>query len=204
MQIIIKGKQVPVTSQLREKIERKAQRLAHYIGEEGRVEVTIAEEKTRSMRDRFSVQVALSGESSSIHSEVSAQNVPTALDMVLDKVVAQLGKQKKRLNTVRRHQTPGVKVMALARTGEIAEIEEVEGEERVDEVLESERNEEIWSQVVEIRSLPARGMSDREVIEQMEGSGATFLPFFNEETKSVNVMYRLEQGGYGLLVPATE
>ena len=29
-------------------------------------------------------------------------------------------------------------------------------------------------------------------------------PFFNEATNSVNVMYRLNKGAYGLLVPALE
>ncbi|MBO0791109.1 MAG: sigma 54 modulation/S30EA ribosomal C-terminal domain-containing protein, partial [Ktedonobacteraceae bacterium] len=63
---------------------------------------------------------------------------------------------------------------------------------------------EIWSRIIEIRRLPARPMSDREVIAQMEKSGADYYPFFNGETNSVNVMYRLDQGGYGLLVPAVE
>jgi len=47
-------------------------------------------------------------------------------------------------------------------------------------------------------------MSDQEVIAEMETHGLSFYPFFNEETRSVNVMYRLNEGGYGLLVPALE
>jgi putative sigma-54 modulation protein len=38
----------------------------------------------------------------------------------------------------------------------------------------------------------------------MEAHHLDFYPFFNEETGSVNVIYRLEEGGYGLLVPALE
>jgi len=47
-------------------------------------------------------------------------------------------------------------------------------------------------------------MSDQEVIAEMDKYGLSFYPFFNEETGSVNVMYRLDTGGYGLLVPALE
>jgi len=36
----------------------------------------------------------------------------------------------------------------------------------------------------------------------MEHDNLAFCPFFNQETNSVNVMYRLDNGGYGLLVPA--
>jgi putative sigma-54 modulation protein len=35
----------------------------------------------------------------------------------------------------------------------------------------------------------------------METFGLSFLPFFNEATNSVNVMYRMDKGGYGLLMP---
>ncbi|HEY4387884.1 MAG TPA: ribosome-associated translation inhibitor RaiA [Ktedonobacteraceae bacterium] len=205
MQIVIKGKQLPVTPLLRDKIERKTRKLAHFVAEDTRVEVTVAEEQTRSAQDRFSVHLALSGNTSPIYSEVSALNVTTALDKVLDKVVAQLGRQKKRQTTTRRHHTPAVKVLALARSGELTPVEEEESTPmRVDDTLEQTRNEEIWSQVMEIRQLPTRAMDDQEVIDQMERSGASFLPFYNEETNSINVMYRLAEGGYGLLVPAME
>lgn len=203
MQVVIKGKQLPVTPLLREKIERKTRRLAHFVPENARVEVTVAEEQTRSAQDRFSVHLALAGCASPVYSEVSALNVTTALDKVLDKVVTQLGRQKKR-QTTRRHHVPGVKILALARSGELTPLEEEPAGTQNDETLEQTRNEEIWSQVMEIRRLPTRAMGDQEVIDQMEQSGASFLPFYNEETNSINVMYRLEEGGYGLLVPAIE
>ncbi len=207
MQIVIKGKQMQVTPQLRQRIERKVQRLARLVDEGARVEVTVAEERTRSAHDRFSVQLALSGHVHPVHSEVSALNASTALDLVLDKVVTQLGRQKDRQTTVRRQHTPAIKVLALARSGQLSSLEEDEDDlvnDHPEASLEEESNEEIWSRVLEIRRLPTRPMSDQEVIAQMEKSGAAFMPFFNEETNSVNVMYRLDQGGYGLLVPAVE
>ncbi len=120
--------------------------------------------------------------------------------------MSQLERQKKRQTTVRRHHTPGVRVLALARSGALSTLEETPDQSlpASDNSLEQEQNEEIWSQVIEIRRLPTMAMNDQEVIEQMEQSGASFLPFYNEETQSVNVMYRMEQGGYGLLVPALE
>jgi len=47
-------------------------------------------------------------------------------------------------------------------------------------------------------------MNHEEVIAQMEALGLSFLPFYNEATGSVNVMYRLDKGGYGLLLPTLE
>jgi putative sigma-54 modulation protein len=205
MQIIINGKQMEVTPRLRQHIERKVQRLARYVDEEARVEITITEEHTRSARDRYSVQVALANATYPVRSEVRAVNTNMALDLVLDKVIVQLGRQKDRHTSAIRHRTSPMKVLSLSRAGNLAPIEEEASAEITGEPqttsLDRESNEEIWSKVVEIRRVPTKPMDDREVIAQMKALGLTFFPFFNEATNSVNVMYRLTKGGYGLLVP---
>jgi len=205
MQIIIKSRQMPITSQLRQQIERKVRRLSRLVDENTRVEVTVTEGKTRSASDRYSMQLALSGYVHPIRSEVSAVSATAALDLVIDKVVAQLGRQKDRQTTIRRHHTTPIKVQSLSRSGLLTSLEE-ESEEVTEGSLtansvEEERNEEIWSRVVEIRRSPTKPMTDQEAIAQMEKDGASFYPFFNEESDSVNVMYKLDNGGYGILVP---
>ena len=206
MQIIIKSKQTEVQPRLREHIERKVQKLSRHVGSNARIEVTISEEKTRSSHDRFTVQLAISNNSHPIHSEVSASNVNTALDLVLDKASAQLGRYKDRQTSSRRHRTPPVKVLSLSRSGSLYSLEEegLEEEEQITAPITEEQNEAIWSKIIEIRRIQTKPMSDQEVIAEMEMNGLSFYPFFNEETMSVNVIYRLDKGGYGLLVPALE
>ena len=206
MQLIIKGRQLEITSRLRQYIERKVERLSRFLSDDVRIEVTVTEEQTRSARDRYSVQLALSNSSHPIRSEVSADNANKALDLVLDKVSAQLGRHKDRQTSVRRHHTPAMKVLSLSRSGTIESLEDVESgtDGQSSSSITEEYNEEIWSQIMEIRRIPTRPMNDQQVIEQMKMHGLSFYPFFNEETHSVNVMYRLETGGYGLLLPALE
>jgi len=220
MDIIIKGKQMDVNARLQQIIERKAQKLSRLVGDAARLEVLVSEEKTRSARDRFSVQLALTGNTHVVRSEMSAVNANAALDLALAKIMAQLGRQKDRQTSARRHRTAPVKVLSLSRVGllttvseEADEVEEDFAEEMPEEPLidaqdgssiNHERNEEIWTKILEIRRLPARPMDDQAVIAQMELLGLSFFPFFNEATSSVNVMYRLETGGYGLLVPEAE
>ena len=205
MQIIIKSKQMEVQPRLRQHIERKVQKLSRLVDANARIEVTVSEEQTRSAQDRYTVQLALSNNSRPIHSEASAANANIALDLLLDKVTAQLGRHKDRQTSKRRHRTTTVKVLSLSRSGSLTSIEEesVEKSEQVNTITE-ERNEEIWSRIMEIRRIETRSMSDQEVIAAMEARDESFFPFFNEETGSVNVMYRLDGGGYGLLVPAFE
>ena len=218
MQIIITSRQMEVTPRLRQHIERKVQRLSRLINQDSRVEVIVAEERTRSARDRYSVQLALSGGCSPIRSEVSAVNANMALDLALDKITTQLGRQKDRQKSTLRHRTPAMKILSLSRSGELSPVEDEQAgnstqdtEQDMDGVdqdftsaIAEERNEEIWSRVMEIRRVQTKPMDDQEAIVQMEALGIAFYPFFNEATNSINVVYRLDEGGYGLLVPALE
>jgi|GEM_PF-458803 len=217
MDVIIKGKQMDVNSRLQQIIERKVQKLSRFAGDAARLEVVVSEEKTRSARDRFSVQLLLAGNMHVVRSEMSAANANIALDLALNKIMTQLGRQKDRQTTTRRHHTPPAKVLSLSRAGLLTPVADEAEVDFADEVPEEqltdaqdgssinhERNEEIWTRILEIRRLPARPMDDQAVIAQMELLGLSFLPFFNEATSSVNVMYRLDTGGYGLLVPEAE
>ncbi len=219
MQIIITSRQMELTSRLRQHIERKVQRLSRFVDTNTRVEVIIAEERTRSARDRYTVQLALTSGFYLIRSEVSAVNANAALDLALDKITTQLGRKKDRQKSALRHRTPAMKILSLSRSGELSAVAEVQngtdeqshqditdvniGQQAAPAISE-ERNEEIWSRVLEIRHIQTKPMDDQEAIAQMEALGLSFYPFFNEATNSVNVMYRLDTGGYGLLVPALE
>ncbi len=213
MQIIITSRQMEITPRLRQYIERKVQRMSRLVSPDTRVEVIVAEERTRSARDRYSVQLTLSGASNPIRSEVRALNAKAALDVVLDKITAQLGRQKDRQKSTLRRRTPAMKILSLSRSGELSPLEDeqeipsnndqdLDGlDEQFHSTITEERNEEIWSRVMEIRRIQTKPMNDQEAIAQMEALGIAFYPFFNEASGSINVVYRLDGSGYGLLVP---
>ena len=204
MQITIKSKQMDVSPRMRGHIEQKLQRLSRLVGDEARMDVTVVDEKTRSAQDRYAVHLELTNvrHLNPIRATASNVNVKTALDLVLDKVTAQLGRQKGRHTTAHRLSRSPMQVLALSRSGSLSESEETSFE---DVTLDSTENEEIWSRIMEIRRVETKPMDEQEVIAQMEQEGLSFYPFINAETASVNVMYRLPNSdGYGLLVPATE
>lgn len=204
MQITIKSKQMDVSHRQRGHIEQKLQRLSRLVGDEARLDVTVVDEKTRSAKDRFTVHLEITNvrHLNPIRATASDVNVKTALDLVLDKVTAQLGRQKGRHTAAHRLPESPVQALALTRAGSVSGTEEGPVE---DVTLNAAENEEIWSRIMEIRRVETRPMSDQEVISQMEREGLPFYPFINSETDSVNVMYRLTNGeGYGLLVPAME
>jgi putative sigma-54 modulation protein len=204
MQITIKSKQMDVSPRMRAHIEQKLHRLSRLISDEARLEVTVADEKTRSARDRYVVHLGISNVRgcNPIRATASNINVNAALDVALDKVTTQLGRHKDRQIASHRLPVSAVQVLTLSRSGNLSETDVTSFE---DAALDSEENEQIWSRIMEIRRIATRAMNEQEVITQMEQEGLSFYPFINTETNSINVMYRLTAGeGYGLLLPATE
>lgn len=201
MQITIKSKQMDVSAGIRAHIEQKLQRLSRLVGDDARMDVTVVDEKTRSAKDRYAVHLGCTNvrHVNAIHATATDVNVMTALDLALDKVTAQLGRQKDRHTAAHRLPVSAVQVLTLSRAGDIASTDDMSTEE----ALNSADNEEIWSQIKEIQRVETKSMNDHEVIARMEHDNLAFCPFINAETASVNVMYRLADGqGYGLLVPA--
>jgi len=47
-------------------------------------------------------------------------------------------------------------------------------------------------------------MSEDEAIDQMELLGHSFFIFYNADTAKIGVLYRREDGNYGVLEPQTE
>lgn len=203
MQITIKSKQMEVPTRIRTRIEQKLLKLSRFVGDDARVDVTVSDEKTRSAKDRYVVHLEFSNIPFSIRAVATDVNVTTALDMALNKVTAQLSRQKGRQAAAHRLPESPVKVLALSREGVVSQ-QEVD-DAGAEEPLGQAENEEIWSQVMEIRRVSTKPMGQQEVITRMDEEGLSFYPFFNGETGSVNVMYRLgDNQGYGLLVPAME
>lgn len=203
MQITIKSKQMDISPRIRAHIEQKLQRLARLVGNEARMDVTVVDEKTRSAQDRYAIHLACTNvrHVNAVRATATAVNVKTALDLALDKMSAQLGRQKGRHTAAHRLPISPVQVLSLSRAGNVSGTEEMP----TAEALNAAENEEIWSQIKEIQRVETRPMNDQEVIARMEQEHLTFCPFINAETRSVNVMYRLgDDQGFGLLVPSME
>ncbi|MDW7992610.1 MAG: sigma 54 modulation/S30EA ribosomal C-terminal domain-containing protein [Anaerolineae bacterium] len=57
--------------------------------------------------------------------------------------------------------------------------------------------------IVRVKRFEMVPMSPEEAIEQMELLGHQFFVFLNAEEGNINVLYRRDDGNYGLIVPET-
>lgn len=178
MQLIITGKNLNVSARTEEYVRTKIERLDRHLSEpiEGRVELST--EKTRNANQRQIVQVTLHKNGSIIRAEERAADMRVAVDAVVDKLDKQIRRYKDKQVRKRRH---GPSIAA----GVIPPAEPVESEPHI----------------VRTKRFRTPPMDEESAVEQMELLGHSFFLFMNERTGELNVVYRREDGNYGLLEP---
>ena len=188
MEIKVHARNLNLTPRLEEYIDKKIERLDRYLSnimeanlelrKEGRTEQPIAQLTIRNNRGMvFRAE------------DKKQQDIFAAVDVVIDKMYRQLDRYK----TKRRAQKKGaerwvdVELEELALPAEVAELEE-EAEPVADE-----------KQIVRRKSMLLNPMHEEEALEQIELLGHDFFVFLNGDTGAVNVLYKRQDGNYGLL-----
>ncbi len=178
MEILVRGKGVEVSDETREYATRKVGRLAeHFESLESAQFLESVEGKDHR------VEVQLDGDGILLRGEDRGDDLVAAIDRVVDKLERQLRKYKDRSR----------------RSGQTASHEResvrfVEMSESADEPPQTGR-------IVRSKRFPIKPVSPAEAVAQMELLSHDFFVFENAESGEVNVLYRREDGNYGLLEP---
>lgn len=176
MKLIVSGKNIEVSERLKEYAEKKIGRLDRYLPSLTEARIEFALEKTRSAAQSQVVQVTLRSNGTLLRGEERSSDFNAAIDTVAEKLERQIdhfkGKHYRRKNHAER-----------AETAEPAE------------------EETVMPRIVRVKRFHTPPMTEEEAIEQMELLGHTFFIFQNQERKSLNVLYRRNDGSYGLIEP---
>lgn len=195
MQVVVKGKNMDVSERLREFVEGKLTRLSRVLPSIAEAEVELSAEKTKSADSRYVAQVTLKTNGALIRAEQSAGDAHSAVDVVLDKLDRQITRYKnRRLGTYNK----GGDARTASPKG-LVETETV-GEEEEDEDEDEDEDEE-KGRLVRTKRFALKPMDVEEALEQMELLGHTFYVFFNSEINSVSVVYKRNDGNFGLIEP---
>ncbi len=175
MEVSIFARNMEVTPRLREYVEQKVEKLDRYLPsiDEARIDLTV--ENTRSAAHRQVAQLTVRARGTILRAEERTQDMFASIDAVLDKMYRQIarykGKRRDRLH-------------AAVETLPVEEfVEETEGE------------------IVRIKRFDVRPMVPEEAIDQMELLGHSFYIFLNMDEDAINVVYKRDDGNYGLLQP---
>ncbi len=136
-----------------------------------------------------------------IKGTATTENMYASIDKAVDKIQAQLRKYKQKIQDhhARSLETVDmtVNVIRPGIEGAVAEInDEIEAEN-----LRKVQEECQPHQIVKQEKVPLKFLTLDEAIMKMELSGDVFLVFRNESNRKINVIYRRNDGDYGLLLP---
>ena len=187
MELIVKSRNGKVSDRQQNYIKEKLGKLERYLDKISKVTVEVAEEQRRNEGNTHRAQVTLVGDHGILlRAEERAGDLFTAIDVVSDNLQRQIQRYKDK------HWRRG----KLRRQG--GEIVEAAPELNGSAVLVEE---DTRPRIVRTKDFQVKPMYSDEAVEQMELLGHDFFVFRDAGTGEINVLYRRNDGNYGLIVP---
>ena len=177
MDLQISGKHVEVSEAVRSYVQRKLSKLLRHLPSLTEAKVEISAERTQSPQQRYVVQVTLNCGGSLLRGEERARDLFMAINKAVGVMDRQIERYKGR--AYQRGRGPS------AAKGMPEPSAQTEGE----------------GVVVRVKRFAVKPMSPQEAAEQMELLGHSFYFFYNSATRTFNVLYRRQDGDYGLIEP---
>ncbi len=176
MNMIIKGRHMEVTPAIRTYAEGKIGRIAKILDSMIlSTEIELFTEKNPSIENGQVAEVTVYTKGHVIRAKEAASDMYAAIDLVSDKLERQVKKFKTKI--VDKHRAPVVMPPVAEPTAEV---------ERA---------------VVKTKVVEVKPMSHEEAILQLELLGHDFFVFSSAETEEISVLYRRNDGDYGLIEP---
>ncbi|MHB8780540.1 MAG: ribosome hibernation-promoting factor, HPF/YfiA family [Candidatus Geothermincolia bacterium] len=180
MQMIVKGKNIEITSALRDYTEEKVGKVGRYFDRIIKTEVVLSVEKNPKISESQVVEVTIHSAGPLIRAKESASDMYQAIDLVTDKLERRVKRMKAKVID-RAHGNSHRAAVAPA------PVDEFEGEEE--------------PRIVRTKSFNLKPMTPEEAALQMDLLGHSFYVFINAETGDGNVVYKRRDGNYGLIEP---
>ncbi len=171
MNITIVGRKCNPREDFRERAEKRLAKVEKLFGDEISAKVTATVEKSCHI-----VEITVTKGGMIFRAEESAENMLDALDVCVDYLIRQVRKNKTRLDK---------KLHSAV----------------IDDFFTDEVEEEKEFDVIREKTVVLKPESVEEAILQMNLLGHQFYMFLNAETDVINVVYKRNANGYGLIAP---
>ncbi len=178
MQLTFTGRNLEITEALRRYAEEKVVRLQKFVDQITSAHVILSIEKYRQI-----AEVTLRVRELTIRGEESSDDLYCAIDLVVDKIERQIVRYKEKI--------VGHSGRGLGRSQPRGQISSAE----------PEPFSEDGPRIVKTKSFAMKPLSPDEAVVQMNLLGHNFFVFRNARTEEVNVLYRRQDGNYGLIEP---
>lgn len=173
-----------LTENVKDYIEKKADKLERHLQEIEEIRVEVSHEKSaRSATDRQVAQITAHGKGFILRTEERAEDIHAAFDIALDKMMRQVERYK------------GKHYRGRGDGRSAAEVVQ-------DEMPIDDETGQLLPLIGRRKKFIILPMNEDEAVEQMRLLGHdNFFIFFNAEQNSIQVLYRRRNGTYGLIEP---
>ena len=178
MRLDIRGRNIEITDALKDYTTKRLSKLEKYIDDTRIAQVALSLE---GEDHKIEVTIPLNG--LILRGEVSAEDMYSAIDMVVEKLEKQIEKHKTKL--YKSHRGLGLK-----------QIVDDEMRRKLDAKEAPEK-----FKIVRTKRFALKPMDEEEAIMQMSLLGHSFFVFFNALSDEVNVVYKRKDGNFGLIEP---
>lgn len=183
MQIKIKSKNLNLSNNQKGNIEAKVGKLHNLADrlndESAEFRVEVRHEKSRKSDDAYACQLTIFAPHSVIRAESRNNTIENAIDDCMDKIKGQIERYKAKIHHSEKRSS-SAKTMAPPEAAEEFDIPQVLRRKRFSD------------------STP---LTEEEAIEKMELVGHDFFIFNNKETNRFSVVYKRDDGYYGVIEP---
>ena len=177
MHITFTFKNFEPSEHLRKYARRRMEKLGRFLGKNPALDAQVALSVDK-FRQRAEVQV--SGEGLNIAATETSEDMYATIDLVLDKLEAQVKKFVSRNKEIQRKGATGsIDIYTFGVMDELEEDRTITGRDH----------------------FSAKPMSPDEAAMQMEAKDFQFLTFLNSENERINVIYKRKNGHFGLIDP---
>jgi putative sigma-54 modulation protein len=189
MEIIFRGQHLTISDDFRKYASDHLNKLTRYLPVADHAIVDVRRE-AKGEEGRYVVQVTVSANGTFLRAEERSFELQAAIDQTTDALSRQVKrfKETKLLRSERRvdkdHRLPV----------------ETEAEERPALPPDAEL---VLGRVVRIKRFPMEPMTEAEAIEQMELLGHNFFLFQDADKETLAMLYRRDDGEYGMILPDT-
>jgi putative sigma-54 modulation protein len=201
MEIQIHERNLHLSDAVEERARRKLDRLDHYLPNITDIRLELTRQPTRRGEDIVIAQLTIRHERGAIL-RVEERGAADELNTILNNAIDTMYRRIERFKGKRdRKGKERFSERYAATPEELETAEEIPAVDLGAEITTLDVDYE--PEVVRRKEIAVIPMSERDAIEQMELLGHSFFVFFNAATGGVNVLYRRDEGDYGVLVPQT-
>ncbi|MCD6499314.1 MAG: ribosome-associated translation inhibitor RaiA [Deltaproteobacteria bacterium] len=192
MQFSVTFRQMETSDKLKDHAFDRVKRLKKYFPDPITANVVLGVERYRQKAD---VNIMLHNGLMLKGQDVS-EDMYQSIDKAMDKIERQIRKYKDRIRRHKPKTGPNISVRH--------NIVQAAAEPEFSVEAEAEADEVAMPRVIRTSEFSAKPMSLEEAIMQLELRNSTFLVFANSDTGAINVVYRREDGDYGLIETAAQ